>query len=75
VVANESALAPGLLPGVVNGDRLTGGDGQAALSALAVTKPQVVLLDLEMPVMDGMTAIPLIPPLRPVMQAPTVPEW
>ncbi len=36
------------------------GDGQAALSALAVTKPHVVLLDLEMPVMDGMTAIPLI---------------
>jgi two-component system chemotaxis response regulator CheB len=35
-------------------------DGQAALAALAEAKPDVVLLDLEMPVMDGMTALPLI---------------
>ena len=36
------------------------GDGRAALAALAEAKPDVVLLDLEMPVMDGMTALPLI---------------
>lgn len=35
-------------------------DGQAALAALAEARPDVVLLDLEMPVMDGMTALPLI---------------
>jgi len=35
-------------------------DGRAALDALAVARPDVVLLDLEMPVMDGMTALPLI---------------
>ncbi len=35
-------------------------DGKAALAALAEAKPDVVLLDLEMPVMDGMTALPLI---------------
>lgn len=35
-------------------------DGRAALEALAVARPDVVLLDLEMPVMDGMTALPLI---------------
>jgi two-component system chemotaxis response regulator CheB len=35
-------------------------DGRAALDALAAAKPDVVLLDLEMPVMDGMTALPLI---------------
>jgi len=40
------------------------GDGQAALKALeaatAAERPQVILLDLEMPVMDGMTALPLL---------------
>jgi two-component system chemotaxis response regulator CheB len=35
-------------------------DGRAALEALPVARPDVVLLDLEMPVMDGMTALPLI---------------
>lgn len=35
-------------------------DGRAALAALAEARPDVVLLDLEMPVMDGMTALPLI---------------
>lgn len=36
------------------------GNGQAALAAMADAKPDVVLLDLEMPVMDGMTALPLL---------------
>ena len=40
------------------------GDGAQALAALDAAPPaeraQVVLLDLEMPVMDGMTALPLI---------------
>lgn len=40
------------------------GDGRAALAKLdaapASRRPEVVLLDLEMPVMDGMTALPLI---------------
>jgi two-component system chemotaxis response regulator CheB len=35
-------------------------DGRAALEALPTARPDVVLLDLEMPVMDGMTALPLI---------------
>lgn len=35
-------------------------DGCAAVAALPAAKPDVVLLDLEMPVMDGMTALPLI---------------
>ena len=40
------------------------GDGQAALKAMETSppaeRPQVILLDLEMPVMDGMTALPLL---------------
>jgi two-component system chemotaxis response regulator CheB len=35
-------------------------NGRDALDALAAARPDVVLLDLEMPVMDGMTALPLI---------------
>lgn len=35
-------------------------DGRQAIEALATARPDVVLLDLEMPVMDGMTALPLI---------------
>ncbi|UFN51136.1 chemotaxis-specific protein-glutamate methyltransferase CheB [Roseomonas sp. OT10] len=40
------------------------GDGRAALAAFAAMpaaqRPEVVLLDLEMPVMDGMTVLPLL---------------
>lgn len=44
-------------------------NGQEAVAALArlpaALRPQVVLLDLEMPVMDGMTALPLLLRERP----------
>ncbi|RZJ97889.1 MAG: chemotaxis-specific protein-glutamate methyltransferase CheB, partial [Brevundimonas sp.] len=35
-------------------------NGQAAVAETARLRPDVVVLDLEMPVMDGMTALPLI---------------
>lgn len=38
----------------------TAGNGQEAIEAVARLKPDVVVLDIEMPVMDGMTALPLI---------------
>jgi len=65
MLCDDSAVQRGIMARILESDpsiRIVhrAGDGQAALSALAVTKPQVVLLDLEMPVMDGMTAIPLI---------------
>lgn len=45
------------------------GDGQQALDTLHTlpreTRPQVMLLDLEMPVMDGMTALPLLLKAQP----------
>jgi len=65
MLCDDSAVQRGIMARILESDpgiRIVhrAGDGQAALSALAVTRPQVVLLDLEMPVMDGMTAIPLI---------------
>jgi two-component system, chemotaxis family, chemotaxis protein CheY len=36
------------------------GDGAAGVEAIASLKPDIVLLDLAMPVMDGLQAIPLI---------------
>ena len=45
------------------------GDGEAALRVLETMppaqQPDVILLDLEMPVMDGMTALPLLLARRP----------
>lgn len=40
-------------------------NGEAALRALDEAAPDVVLLDLEMPVMDGLTALPLLLERRP----------
>lgn len=44
-------------------------NGRAALDAMAraapVDRPEVILLDLEMPVMDGMTALPLLLKTQP----------
>jgi len=46
-------------------------NGQAALDELKRSKPDVIVLDIEMPVMDGITALPLLlradPGLRVVM--------
>lgn len=47
------------------------GNGQAALGAVARSRADVVLLDIEMPVMDGLTALPLLlhasPSVRVIM--------
>lgn len=40
-------------------------NGQAALQELENAAPDVVILDLEMPVMDGMTALPLLLAVNP----------
>jgi two-component system chemotaxis response regulator CheB len=43
-------------------------NGQAALDALKLHDVDVVVLDIEMPVMDGMTALPLLLKARPGLQ-------
>lgn len=35
-------------------------NGQKALDTAAVTDPDIIILDIEMPVMDGLTALPLL---------------
>ena len=41
------------------------GDGQAGVDVVRAERPDVVLLDLAMPVMDGLEALPLIRELVP----------
>ncbi len=69
MLCDDSATVRALLARVLEGDPSIQvvarvGNGQEAIRSLETTPPaqraQVVLLDLEMPVMDGMTALPLI---------------
>jgi two-component system chemotaxis response regulator CheB len=41
------------------------GNGQSAIDALAKVKPDVIVLDIEMPVMDGLTALPKLLAIDP----------
>lgn len=43
------------------------GDGAAALTAAARTNPDIVLMDLRMPTMDGIQAIQALPPATKVL--------
>ena len=43
------------------------GDGRAGVDVVRAERPDVVLLDLAMPVMDGMEALPLIRELVPAI--------
>ncbi|MCP5381258.1 MAG: chemotaxis response regulator protein-glutamate methylesterase [Kordiimonadaceae bacterium] len=43
-------------------------NGQVALNALERTDPEIIVLDIEMPVMDGLTALPKILSIKPDVQ-------
>jgi two-component system chemotaxis response regulator CheB len=69
MLCDDSAVARGALARLLGRDAsirvvAQAADGKQALATLAATAaaewPEVVLLDLEMPVMDGLTALPLI---------------
>ncbi len=65
LLCDDSATARGAMARVLQTDpaiEVVGrvADGRAAIEAVASLAPHVVLLDLEMPVMDGMTALPLL---------------
>ncbi len=70
MVADDSAVVRGLLTRALEGDPrmkvvASVADGQMAINALARHDVEVVVLDIEMPVMDGLTALPKLIEARP----------
>jgi two-component system, chemotaxis family, protein-glutamate methylesterase/glutaminase len=62
LIVDDSAVMRNLLRSVVNSDAHcevagTAADGASALDSLPVINPDVVLLDVEMPVMDGLATL------------------
>ena len=65
LIVDDSAVIRGALGRIVDAESdltvaTTAPNGRVALDALRHTKVDVVLLDVEMPEMDGLTALPLI---------------
>ncbi len=63
MVVDDSAVVRGLVTRFIEQDPdmqvvASVGNGQRALDQLARANPEVVVLDVEMPVMDGLTALP-----------------
>lgn len=70
MVVDDSAVIRGLLTRAIEGDPeirviASVGDGQMAINALQRNAVDVILLDIEMPVMDGVTAIPKLLAVAP----------
>lgn len=70
MVVDDSAVIRGLLIRSLESDPKVAvvasvGDGRMALNALTRYDVEVVVLDIEMPVMDGLTALPLLIAARP----------
>lgn len=70
LLVDDSAVIRGLISRGISTDpdiRVVGAasDGQAALTMLRVMAPDVIVLDVEMPVMDGLSALPQILAARP----------
>ncbi|AWK89216.1 protein-glutamate methylesterase/protein-glutamine glutaminase [Azospirillum thermophilum] len=70
MVVDDSAVIRGLLTRALEGDPdirvvTSVGDGQMAVNALQRNSIDVIVLDIEMPVMDGLTAIPKLLAVAP----------
>lgn len=73
MVVDDSAVIRGIFRRTLEADPgiavvASVGDGQAAIDGLARRKVDVVVLDIEMPVMDGMTALPKLLAIDPGVQ-------
>jgi two-component system chemotaxis response regulator CheB len=73
LIVDDSAVARGVLGRMVDAQEdmrvaTTATNGSDALDALRLQEIDVVLLDIEMPVMDGLTALPLIAQRHPRVQ-------
>ena len=65
LIVDDSAVMRRLLRAVANTEeRLevvgTAADGASALNSLQVVQPDIILLDVEMPVMDGLATLRLL---------------
>ena len=80
MVVDDSTVIRGLIARTLEGDPeikvvASVGDGQMALHAVDRHEIDVIMLDIEMPVMDGMTALPLLlkaDPLLKIIMASTL---
>ena len=73
MVVDDSAVIRGLLARGLESDSdikvvASASNGEQALKALERHDVEIVVLDIEMPVMDGMTALPLLLKAKPGMQ-------
>ena len=65
MVVDDSAVIRGAITRILEKDSeikvvASAGNGAAALAALPRLKPDIIILDIEMPVLDGLTALPQI---------------
>ncbi len=70
LLVDDSAIVRGMIARGIGADpeiRVIGSacDGQAALALLRAAAPDVIVLDVEMPIMDGLAALPHILSARP----------
>ena len=73
MVVDDSAVIRGLLARALESDPdiavvASVGDGQMAINAIRRQDVEIVILDIEMPVMDGLTALPKLIEARPGVQ-------
>lgn len=78
MLVDDSAVVRGLVSRILEGEQgiqvvASVGNGQMALASLERNEVDVAILDIEMPVMDGMTALPKLlqidPGLKVIMQS------
>src|SRR6478736_3514806 len=65
LIVDDSAVMRSLLRAVVSADPAlevagTAADGESALTAVSTLRPDLMLLDVEMPVMDGLTTLRIL---------------